>query len=217
MSAKIISVVNQKGGSGKTTISMLLSAQLAEMGNKVLIIDADPQNSAIPWYAQAMNSTPYPATCVDLSGLGKNIHQGIREHIDNYDYIFVDCPPSIENPQPQSSLIISDFALVPAIPSIIDIRATTGIKKLIDNASIVNPELRSAILKNCVQKGTNMDKAITKLLENFELDIFDSEVGLRTAYKEAAALGKSITGLSDNKAKIEIRDLALELIEKLKG
>ena len=67
MAAKIIAVVNQKGGSGKTTVSMQLAGALARRKNKVLVVDADPQGTATRWAASALDETPFPASVVGLS------------------------------------------------------------------------------------------------------------------------------------------------------
>ncbi|MHC5730941.1 MAG: AAA family ATPase, partial [Nostoc sp.] len=57
MTAKIIAVVNQKGGSGKTTVSMQLAGAIARRSNKVLVVDADPQGTATRWAASALDET----------------------------------------------------------------------------------------------------------------------------------------------------------------
>ena len=65
MSAKIIAVVNQKGGAGKTTLAMLLAGSLADRGKRVLVADADVQNTAVHW---SVIGAGFPAEVEDVSG-----------------------------------------------------------------------------------------------------------------------------------------------------
>src|SRR5215203_1872085 len=117
MAAKIIAVCNQKGGSGKTTLSMQLAGSLARRGNKVLVVDADPQGTATRWAASADDENPFPASVVGLTAASEKVHREVKKFINDYDFIVIDCPPSADSPVPQSSLLIADLALVPIIPT----------------------------------------------------------------------------------------------------
>ena len=74
MRAKIIAAVNQKGGSGKTTLSMQLAGALARRGHEVLIVDADPQGTATRWAASAEDEKPFPATVAGLAAAAGKVH-----------------------------------------------------------------------------------------------------------------------------------------------
>src|SRR4051795_3748832 len=141
MPAKIISVVNQKGGSGKTTLSMQLAGALARRGHDVLIVDADPQGTATRWAASAEDEKPFPATVAGLAAAAGKVHREVKKYISRYDYIIIDCPPAVDSLAPQSALLIADLAVVPVIPSPPDLWASVGITKLIENARTVNEEL----------------------------------------------------------------------------
>ena len=123
MAAKIIAVVNQKGGSGKTTLSMQMAGALARRGKKVLVVDADPQGTATRWAASAEDDNPFPAAVVGLSAASEKVHREVRKFVDNYDFILIDCPPAADSPVPQSALLVADLALVPIIPSPLDMWA----------------------------------------------------------------------------------------------
>jgi chromosome partitioning protein len=109
MPAKIISVVNQKGGSGKTTLSMQLAGALARRGNKVLVVDADPQGTATRWAASADDEKPFPASVVGLSAASTKVHREVKKFVDDYQYVIIDCPPAADSPVPQSALLIADL------------------------------------------------------------------------------------------------------------
>ena len=116
MAARIITVCNQKGGSGKTTTCMTLAAGLAARGWDVLVVDADPQGTATRWGSSAPEETPFPATVINLAAAKANLHRMVRDHVEKFDVVLLDCPPAVESPATQSALLISDLALVPVIP-----------------------------------------------------------------------------------------------------
>ena len=74
MPAKIITVANQKGGSGKTTVSMQLVGTLARRVYRVLVVDADPQATATRWAASASDDIPFPPAVVGLSTANEKVH-----------------------------------------------------------------------------------------------------------------------------------------------
>lgn len=133
MPAKIITVANQKGGSGKTTVSMQLAGTLARRGYRVLVVDADPQATATRWAASASDDIPFPASVVGLSAANEKVHREVRKFIDDYSVIIIDCPPAADSQVPQSTLLVADLVLVPIIPSPLDMWAAVGIKQVIAN------------------------------------------------------------------------------------
>src|ERR1051326_241416 len=133
MTARIIAVTNQKGGSGKTTLSMQLAGTLARRGRKVMVVDADPQGTATRWAASAEDDKPFPASVVGLSAASAKVHREVKKFVDDYRYIIIDCPPAADSPVPQSALLVADLALVPVIPSPLDMWAAVGIREVISN------------------------------------------------------------------------------------
>ena len=81
MTANIIAVANQKGGAGKTTVSMNLAGTLARRGHRVLVADADPQGTAQYWASMADDDKPFPAAVIGTSGHGEKVQTAIRPHI----------------------------------------------------------------------------------------------------------------------------------------
>jgi chromosome partitioning protein len=108
--------VNQKGGVGKTTVSVNLAAELAEYG-ATLLLDADPQKSATGWVSRAPNDKPYPAE-VRSANSAEDI---LALHTLDFAYVVIDGPPSLESPRMDASLQVADLALVPVTPSVIDL------------------------------------------------------------------------------------------------
>jgi chromosome partitioning protein len=217
MAAKIIAVVNQKGGAGKTTVSMQLAGTLGRRGGKVLVIDADPQATATRWASSASDEQPFPASVSGLSAAGGKVHREAQKFVNDYEYIVIDCPPAADSPVPQSALLVADMALVPVIPSPLDLWASVGIGKVIENILDINEALRPRILVNQCQLNTSLAKEALDVLPQFGIDMTRSRLHHRTAYRQSAVYGGTVHDLG-NKAAQAIREvdaLADEVLEIL--
>ena len=217
MAAKIIVVVNQKGGSGKTTLSMQLAGTLGRRGYRILVVDADPQGTATRWAASSEDDTPFPATVAGLAPAGGKIHREVKKYVANYEYIIIDCPPSVDSPVPQSALLIADLALVPVVPSPADLWAARGIKQLIENAENINEDLDVRLIANMVQPRTTLGKDALEILDDFGIPLTDSSLHLRTVYRESTLYGSTvhIFGSRARPAIEEIESLTDELLKIL--
>lgn len=193
MSATVISVFNQKGGSGKSTVAMNLGGTLARRGSRVLIADMDPQGTSIRWYSNATDEKPFPASVVNLSQTGKNAHRALRDHIDNHDYIIVDCPPSIDSPIPSSVLLVSDLSLIPAVPSPADLWAIVEAMALVERVQQINEGLVMRVVANMVQKNMSITRSVLEILgEADSAPLLESRMGLRAAYRECQVIGATV-------------------------
>lgn len=217
MAAKIIVVVNQKGGSGKTTLSMQLAGTLGRRGYRILVVDADPQGTATRWAASSEDDTPFPATVAGLAPAGGKIHREVKKYMADYEYIIVDCPPSVDSPAPQSALLIADLALVPVVPSPADLWAARGIKQLIENAENINEDLDVRLIANMVQPRTTLGKDALEILDDFGIPLTDSSLHLRTVYRESTLYGSTVHmfGSRARPAIKEIESLTDELLKIL--
>src|SRR5215210_3084198 len=186
MPAKIISVVNQKGGSGKTTLSMQLAGSLARRGNKVLVVDADPQGTATRWSASPYDEKPFPASVVGLSAASTKVHREVKKFVPDYQYIVIDCPPAADSPVPQSALLVADLALVPVIPSPPDLWAAVGIRKVIENAGDINEQLQARLVVNQLQSNVGIARDALEVLPEFGIEVCGAKLHHRAAYKQAA-------------------------------
>lgn len=192
MTAKIIAVVNQKGGSGKTTLSMQLAGALARRQNKVMVVDADPQGTATRWAATAEDDKPFPASVVGLSAASAKVHREVKKFVDDYHYIIIDCPPAADSPVPQSALLVADLALVPIIPSPLDMWAAVGIRHVIENVSGVNEDLKARLVINQCQPNTTLAKEALEVLPEFGIDLCKTYVHQRQVYRQSAVFGQTV-------------------------
>ncbi|MDX1539759.1 MAG: ParA family partition ATPase [Geminicoccaceae bacterium] len=200
MTANIIAVVNQKGGAGKTTVSMQLAGTFGRRGRKVLVIDADPQATATRWAASAEDSQPFPAALSGLSAAGDKVHREARKYVEDFELIVIDCPPAADSPVPQSALMVADLALVPVIPSPLDLWASVGIGKVIDQIADLNDSLQPRILVNQCQLNTSLAREALEVLPQYGIPLLQSRLHQRTAYRQAAVYGGTVHDLGPRAA-----------------
>lgn len=218
MSALIVVIANQKGGSGKTTVSMQLAGTIAQRGLRVLVADTDPQATATRWAASAPDDAPFPATVIGLSAAEGKVHRELQRHVDNYDLIVVDCPPAVDSTIPQSALVVGDLALVPVIPSPADLWATVGIRRVIDNIRAgANETLISRLLLNQCDPHRTLAKEAVEILPEFGIELASSRLGHREVYRQSVALGATVHVLGSRAAQAiaEVEALADEVLEIL--
>ena len=113
-----IAVANHKGGSGKTTTTMLLAGTFASDTFKVGVIDLDPQGSATLW-AQASDRFPAVVVPATAGTLTKALEQ-----LQDCDMVLIDCPPSSTAPETLAALAVANLAVIPCMPSAPDFWAT---------------------------------------------------------------------------------------------
>src|ERR1700675_1577485 len=111
----VIALLNQKGGVGKTTLSVHLAAALAT-GKRVLLVDADPQRSALDWSAQRQAEKMFPVIGLPT----KNLYRELAPMSKDYDWIVIDGPPRA-NDIAKAAIAASDLVIIPVQPSPFDV------------------------------------------------------------------------------------------------
>lgn len=210
----IISFLNQKGGVGKTTISINVATCLAIRKNKVLLIDADPQNSSLDWATVRKKESLFTVVSITKP----IIHREVNKLINNYDHIIIDGPPRIYDVA-RSAIVTSDIVCIPVQPSPYDVWAASEVVNLIKEVS--EPlegikDIKSAFLINRKIVNTAIGRDVEKVLQQYNMDIFESHICQRIIYAEAAASGLSVMEerIKDSLAIEEINNLTSELLTK---
>ena len=216
MTAKVITICNQKGGPGKTTLTIQLAGAMARRGLKTLIVDADPQGSATRWVASA-EEEPFPAPVVGLSVANTKVHREVQKLIGDYEVILIDCPPAVDSPIPQSALLISDLALTPIVPSPLDMWASVGIRQVIENAQHVNEGLQARLVLNQYQPNTTLAKEALQVLPDFGIALCKNSLGDRQSYRHSAVFGSTVHhfGNAAKDAIDELEALTTEILSLL--
>ncbi|MDP1606558.1 MAG: ParA family partition ATPase [Rhodocyclaceae bacterium] len=187
MATRVTAIINQKGGAGKTTLSMNLAAGLARRAETV-VIDLDPQGSSLQWASQG--SAPFPATVKQISGRwdARTLHQNYR----NYRYMVLDCPPSLDSHATLQALRACDLALIPVLPSPVDLWASLRLPQEIEAARRDNPNLRAYLVLNQQEPKNALSAAMHEALAEFGIPVLTAVVRRRAAYRSAALEGVSV-------------------------
>ncbi len=207
---RVTSFVNQKGGVGKTTLAVNVAAEKARRGRRVLLLDADPQGSALDWQAQRGRQEHPPL--VSVVGFPRDtIHREIDQLGEGYDDIIIDAPGRIEAVA-RAVILASDVVAIPVQPSPYDVWASADVLALLEMAQVYKPELESAWVINRKIVGTAIGRDIRAQLSEYGPRLLGATVAQRVIFSEAAARGLAVYetdpgGVADD----EIREVTNEL------
>ena len=209
---KVISLANQKGGSGKTTLSANLSVLWSNSGYKVAIVDADNQRSISNWYNSRKkyygeNDTGiahYFFDSIDFS-------QSIKDIKKKFDFVIIDSPPSIT----MTSITIirsSNHIFVPVQPSPLDLLATIPFLDLISKEN-----KKSTIILNRVLPRARLTEAMILRLRYSGASIARSKISSRVIFAETFTVGRGVTDISvTTQPSKEVIKLGNEIVRKLR-
>lgn len=223
MTAIVVAVANQKGGVGKSTTSISIASALAEMEKKVIVVDADPQNTVVQWAGTegedgAVETGGLKFPVANLASADKMIHREIKKYLELFDYIIVDCPPSVEDDRPAVVLLVSDIVVMPTSSSPTDFWSSRSFVRLVDQARVTNERLKAVWLLNKLEEKRMLNKSILKAIAQTGIPLLKATIGNRECYKQAAALGVSVFDMNDRGAKsaaAEVREVTAELLAHL--
>ena len=188
---KVISFTNQKGGSGKTTLSANLAVLWSNSGYKVAVIDADAQNSLTYWLEARKKY--YGEDDIDITSYDfdvRNLKEEIKQIKSKYNFIIIDSPPSITFNTIQI-IKASDRVFVPVQPSPLDLMATVPFLKL------VKQEKKDPIIfLNRVMPRVRLTDAMILRLRYAGAKIARSRISSKVLFAETFSVGRGVIDIS---------------------
>ncbi len=241
----VIAIVNEKGGTGKTTTAVNLSASLGKLGKKVLLVDLDGQAASSRWYGIEEDNRLAEALCngkglepikdvapnvslAPASGKLDSVAHELRPtqggqlrkllaNMEGYDYIFIDCPPSLGNKLIGNALLAAKTVLVPVETSIL---ALDGLKILLTTLEDVRDGFDHQIelggVLACRYDGrTRLSRLVlTELRRALPGKVMETVIRENVRMRECPASGESIQEFApDSHAAEDYMSLAKEIME----
>lgn len=199
----VISVIQTKGGTGKTTTSMMVAFALTALGRKVLVLDSDKQRSATDWAEDVEDQIEFEVRSVPTTQqLGQAISR-YRSPDYGYDFLIVDTPPG-SNSLVESASQAADLVLVPTGVSPLDMRRTQATLDALDGTGIPV----AVVLVNVDKRERLLDLAQETLTANTRAAVADTIIPTRSATRKAGSTAPRI----ETKQYSEWMELAEELL-----
>lgn len=204
MSGQVITIAQQKGGSGKTTLTANLAVAALQLGKRVAVIDSDPQGSLGHWaMARFENATP-DLKFATASAWGVAFECGQLQ--SEYDLVLVDTPPKIDADL-RPALRASDLVLVPVSASQVDLWATDGVLELARREG--RPVLT---VMNRAKRNTRVAAEIAAQLSGMDVEMATTVMANRVLYAETMGQGRSVLEVQKTgPAALEFKALAAEV------
>ncbi|ALB01930.1 chromosome partitioning protein ParA [Francisella persica ATCC VR-331] len=201
--AKVVSLLQQKGGSGKTTTAINIACGLKELGYKVAIIDMDKDKpDAYMWMAKNDQLGNFVYSLDE-----KNVREKVIEFKQDLDFIIIDTPPNFQTAALKSALL-SDLVVIPCSPSGMDLSGLIEAKDL-----AITAEKPYKFFANRVQIQSNMAKSLWEFFEQ-DGNFFDAYVSQSVKFIEAEAEGVYVGDYAkQSKVHIQVKKLAREIVE----
>lgn len=205
----VIAVLNQKGGSGKTTIASNLAAVLHSRGQRVAIVDADSSQGTVSEWASRNDSTP-----TVLASHEPKLDKNIPALDGAFDFIVIDGAPHVED-MARSAIVAADLVLIPVRPSAADIWSAEDIVDLVQARREVTGAPQAAFVVSQQVLRSNLADSVNEALAAFDEPVLKARTSSRVAYAEALGAGLSVLDLDDSKAAKEVEALTDEVLTHL--
>ena len=210
----VIAVCNQKGGSGKTTVAINLAGAFAADGMTVLLLDMDPQGSALDWGSiQPTPPPPFEVTEMDRSQLLRQARLLRRQ----YEVIVIDCPAKFTD-STSAAIRVADFVLIPVQPSPFDVWASDAVTELVKSRQEATGggPLAACVISRAISN-TSLQRSIGSALADYGLPVLRSGTTQRVAYATTAAQGKTVFEGRPTVARKEMESIRNEIKEMMYG
>ena len=184
---RVIAVLNQKGGSGKTTIAVNLAHAFQRQGKDVMIVDADPQGTARDW-SENSSVGVCPVIGLDRETLARDL-PAITQ---SYDRVVIDGPPQLAGIS-ASAVKVAHAVLIPVQPSPYDIWSCADLVDILDaRRTVTNGLPHAAFVVSRAITNTKLSNQVSEALKAYGLPVLDARTTQRVAYPTTAATGGTV-------------------------
>ncbi len=208
MSGKVIAVVQQKGGSGKTTLAVNIAVEAVRRGLKVALLDTDPQGSLGRWFMarrERLGEAGLDFSTSSAWGVSYECEKLKRD----VDLVIVDTPPKVDADL-RPALREADLVLVPVASSHVDLWATDGVLDL-----AAREQKRAWLVLNRTRANTRLSEEVAQAATQLTAGVTEARLANRVAYAETLGLGLGAVEAGPKAARAEVRALADEVMELL--
>lgn len=204
--AKIIGIIQVKGGAGRSTVATNLAGELSKKGRTVLIDCDMPQGTSASWYAVRREIGWADDLEADTAKNHRELIEKTERHVKaGAEFIVLDGPPRIAE-MTRAILVLADVCLVPIGASIAEIWATSDLLVTIEEARKIKKKIQVYIAWTRHRPHTALARELTEQVEKeLGLPAIDTPLGLRVAYPTALGNGRTVAELGDPVAREEIR------------
>lgn len=208
MPGTVITIAQQKGGSGKTTLAVNLAVAFARRGLRVALLDTDPQGSLGRWFL--MRRARLGEAGMELSTASAwGVSYECEKLRQNNDFVIVDTPPKVDADL-RPALREADLVLIPVASSHVDLWATDGVLDLAEREG-----KRATIVLNRTKVGTRLGEQVAQAAAALKAGVARAGFGQRVVFAETLGLGLAAQEAGKSAASAEVEALADEILALL--
>lgn len=211
VTGRIITVAQQKGGSGKTTLTVNLAIAMRRRGLRVAVLDTDPQGSLGRWFMERLDRVGEDEGLEFSTSSAWGASYESEKLRRRFDVVLIDTPPKIESDL-RPALRVADLVIVPVASSHVDLWATEGVLDLA--AREKRPVL---VVLNRTRPNTRLGAEIAAGAAELGVAVAQSQLANRVAYAETLGRGGAVIDVARSPAQDEIAALTDEVLAHAGG
>ncbi len=213
MAGSVITIAQQKGGAGKTTLAAHLAIAWVGQGHSVALVDIDPQGSLAAWHASRAERFGDGKLGLDFAAItGWRTAAEVERRARDHDIVVIDSPPHAET-EAKLAIRAASLVVIPVQPSPMDVWAT---KPTLDLAA--QERVPVLLVLNRVPPRANLTEAMLAKIAELGATVADARIGNRVGLATAMLEGRGITeAAASSRAAEEIAAVAAEILRRAKG